>query len=197
MNSQRETLQNSEKMAQQAIAKDPTFVDAYAFLSHAYALEATNFQENGAHDLALAEQTARKAIALNPNLFEANLALGAVYTEQGKDEDAIRLLRLAVSLAPNSPVAWKYLGYAYHYAGLTDLAEAAFRRGRDLDPTPAQAYWMHGRMLLYQGKAPRGGGGSAPRPGALSGAVQAAHDAFRTQTLLYLSFHKLCCGRCL
>jgi tetratricopeptide (TPR) repeat protein len=56
-------------------------------------------------------------------------------------------------LAPNSPVAWKYLGYACHYAGLTDQAEAAFRRGRDLDPTPAQAYWMHGRMLLYQGKA--------------------------------------------
>jgi eukaryotic-like serine/threonine-protein kinase len=153
MNSRRETLQNSEKMAQEAIAKDPTFVDAYAFLSHTYALEATNFQENGVHNLALAEQTARKAIALNPNLFEANLALGAVYTEQGKDEDAIRLLRQAVSLAPNSPVAWKYLGYAYHYAGLTDLAEAAFRRGRDLDPTPAQAYWMHGRMLLYQGKA--------------------------------------------
>jgi tetratricopeptide (TPR) repeat protein len=123
------------------------------FLSHAYALEATNFQENAAHNLALAEQTARKAIALNPNLFEANLALGAVYTEQGKDEDAIRLLRQAVGLAPNSPVAWKYLGYAYHYAGLTDLAEAGFHRGRDLDPTPAQAYWMHGRMLLYQGKA--------------------------------------------
>ena len=41
----------------------------------------------------------------------------------------------------------------YHYAGLTDLAEAAFRRGRDLDPVLPQAYWMHGRMLLYQGKA--------------------------------------------
>jgi Tfp pilus assembly protein PilF len=153
MNSQRETLQNAEKMALRAIEKDPNFVDAYAFLSHTYALEATNFQDNGAHNLALAEQAASHAIALNPNLFEANLALGSVYIEQGKDEDAIRLLRQAVILAPNSPVAWKYLGYACHYAGLTDQAEAAFRRGRDLDPTPAQAYWMHGRMLLYQGKA--------------------------------------------
>jgi eukaryotic-like serine/threonine-protein kinase len=153
MNSQRETLHNAEKMARQAIEKDPTFVDAYAFLAHVYALEATNFQENGSRNLALAEQNARKAVDLNPNLFEANLALGAVYTEQGKDADAITLLRHAVTLAPNSPVAWKYLGYASHYAGLTDSAEAAFRRGRDLDPTPAQAYWMHGRMLLYQGKA--------------------------------------------
>jgi serine/threonine-protein kinase len=36
---------------------------------------------------------------------------------------------------------------------LIDLAEDEFRRDRDLDPTPAQPYWMHGRMLLYQGKA--------------------------------------------
>lgn len=49
-------------------------------------------------------------------------------------------------------MAWKQLGYMYHYAGLTDLAEAAFRRVRDLDPSPPQPYWMHGRMLLYQGR---------------------------------------------
>ena len=153
MNSQRETLHNAEKMARQAIEKDPSFVDAYSFLSHSYALEATNYQENGAQNLVLAAQNARKAMALNPNSYEANLAMGSVYTEQGKIEDAVRLLHQAVVLAPNSPLAWKYFGYACHYAGLTDQAEAAFRRGRDLDPTPAQAYWMHGRMLLYQGKA--------------------------------------------
>ena len=153
MNSQQESLHNAEQMAREAINKDPSFVDAYAFLAHTYALEATNFQENGARNLSLAEQAARKAVSLNPNSFEPNLALGAVYSEQGKEEEAITLLRQSVALAPNSPVAWKYLGYCYHYAGLTDLAEAAFRRGRDLDPTPAQAYWMHGRMLLYQGKA--------------------------------------------
>jgi serine/threonine-protein kinase len=81
------------------------------------------------------------------------MALGAVYGEQGKNADSLRILREAVTLAPNSALAWKHLGYIYHYSGLIDLAEAAFRRGRDLDPTVPQAYWMHGRMLLYQGKA--------------------------------------------
>jgi eukaryotic-like serine/threonine-protein kinase len=152
MNSQRETLQSSEKKARQAIDKDPNFEEAYAFLAHAYTLEATNFQESGARNLALAEQYARKAVALNPNTFDANLALGSVYAEQGKNADSIPLLRQAVRLAPNSDVAWKYLGYSYHYAGLIDLAEASFRKGRDLNPIPPQAYWMHGRMLLYQGK---------------------------------------------
>jgi len=56
-------------------------------------------------------------------------------------------------LGPNSTLAWNQLAYSYHYAGLIDLAEAAFRRSRDLNPTPAQIAWMHGRMLLYQGKA--------------------------------------------
>ena len=152
-NSRLQSLQSALSLARRATEKDPAFVDAYAFLGHAYALEATNYREHGAQNLAMAEQMANKAVALNPSSFEGRFALGAVYSEQGKDADAVRLLREAVVLAPNSPLAWKYLGYAAHYAGLTDLAEFGFRRGRDLDPTPAQAYWMHGRMLLYQGKA--------------------------------------------
>jgi tetratricopeptide (TPR) repeat protein len=101
----------------------------------------------------LAEKAARKALVLNPRSLEANMVLGGIFGEQGKTADSIRILREAVALAPNSALAWKHLGYIYHYAGLIDLAEAAFRRDRDLDPTPPQPYWMHGRMLLYQGKA--------------------------------------------
>jgi eukaryotic-like serine/threonine-protein kinase len=101
----------------------------------------------------LAEQAARKALTLNPHSFEANMALGGIFGEQGKIEDSLRILRETVTLAPNSPIAWRHLGYISHYAGLIDSAEAAFRRDRDLDPTPPQPYWMHGRMLLYQGKA--------------------------------------------
>jgi eukaryotic-like serine/threonine-protein kinase len=153
INSQLQTLRSAQQMAQRAIEKDPAFVDAYSLLAQSYSLEATNFQENGARNLALAEQAARKAVALNPHSFEANLALGSVYAEQGKNADSLRMLREAVTLGQNSSLAWKQLGYSYHYAGLLDLAEAAFRRGRDLDPTPPQAYWMHGRMLLYLGKA--------------------------------------------
>ena len=152
VNSQLETLQNSEKLAQRAIDKDPAYVDAYAVLAQSTLLEAVNFEENVSRNLALAEHAARKAIALDPRSFEANLALGGVYTEQGKNADSITILRHTIALAPNSSIAWRYIGYVYHYAGLTDLAEAAWRRGRDLDPTPAQVYWMHGRMLLYQGK---------------------------------------------
>jgi serine/threonine-protein kinase len=153
VNSQLETLRSAQQMARKAIEKDPKFVDAYSLLAQSYSLEATNYQQNGSQNLALAEQTASKAVALNPQSFEANLALGAVYTEEGKLGDALPKLRQAVALGPNSTLAWNQLAYSYHYAGLIDLAEAAFRRSRDLNPTPAQIAWMHGRMLLYQGKA--------------------------------------------
>jgi eukaryotic-like serine/threonine-protein kinase len=148
-----EQLKQAKRMAQLAIDRDATFGDAYSLLAQAYSYEAANFQENGASNLALGEQFARKAVSLNPRSSEANLALGQIYTEQGKTADAVPILREAVTLAPNSLSAWEFLGYAYHYAGLIDLAEAAFRHSRDLNPAPPRIYWMHGRMLLYQGKA--------------------------------------------
>jgi len=153
INSRRQSLRSAQQMAQRAIEKDPTFVDAYSSLAEAYSLEAMNFQENGARNLQSAEQSARKAVALNSHSFEANMALGGIYGEQGKNADALRILREAVTLAPNSALAWNHLAYIYHYAGLIDSAEAGFRRSRDLNPTPPQVYWMHGRMLLYQGRA--------------------------------------------
>src|SRR5579884_3226431 len=152
INSKRESLQRSEQMAKRALDADPNFVDAFAILAQAYSMEATNFEEGGPQNLRLAEQAARRGLALDPRSYEANLALGVVYGEQGKIADSLRLLRDAARAAPNSAAAWKHLGYTYHYAGLTDQAEAAFRRGRDLDPSLPQPYWMHGRMLLYQGK---------------------------------------------
>jgi TolB-like protein len=153
VNSQRESLRNCQQKCLRAVERDPNFVDAYALLAQAYSLEATNFQANGARNLELGEKAARKAMALNSRSAEANLALGVVLGEEGKNADSLSILREASLLAPNSALVWKHLGYVYHYAGLTDLAEAAFRRGRDLDPVLPQAYWMHGRMLLYQGKA--------------------------------------------
>ena len=143
---------NAARMAQLAIDKDSTFVDAYALLAQAYNIQAINFQENSTRNLAKAEEAAYKAFTLNPKSFEAILALGTVYAEKGQNTDAVRLLREAVTIGPNSVAAWGTLGYVYHYMGLSDLGEAAWRRDRDLNPGPAQPYWMHGRMLLYQGK---------------------------------------------
>jgi tetratricopeptide (TPR) repeat protein len=116
-------------------------------------MEGANFTENAAQNLKLAEAAAKQALAMNPQSHEATLALGQVYTEQGKSGHAIDQLRRALALAPNSDRVLDILGYAYHYAGLNDLAEQAYRRSLALNPTTARIYWMHARMLLYLGRA--------------------------------------------
>jgi eukaryotic-like serine/threonine-protein kinase len=153
INPQLQTLHRAQQMAQRATQKDPAFVDAYSVLTQVYVVEATGFRENAARNLALADQAARKAVALNPDSFDANLALGLVYGEQGKIAESLQILREAVTVAPNSALGWRALGWPCHYAGLIDQAEAAFRRSRDLDPVPPMTYYLHARMLLYQGKA--------------------------------------------
>jgi serine/threonine protein kinase/tetratricopeptide (TPR) repeat protein len=153
LNSRAESLQEGRRLIQQAVAKDPSFADAYALLSRLYLLEAANFTENGERNLIASEQAARKAVSLQPSSFEANLALGAILNERGKNTEALTTLRQVVAMAPNSVDALDHLGYAYHYAGLIDLAEEAYRRCRDMNPSTPRIYWMHGRMLLYQGKA--------------------------------------------
>ena len=147
-----ESLRNGERLAKQAIAIDPSYADAYVILAQLYAWEAANFAENAPSTLSAAEDAARKGLSLDSTSNGANAVLGGVLVEQGKNAEAIRRLRQAVSLAPNDAQAVDYLGYGYHYAGLDDLAEEALRHSRDLNPSPPRIYWMYGRMLLYDGK---------------------------------------------
>jgi len=147
-----ESLRAGQQLAKKAIALDSSYADAYVILAQLYAWEAANFAENAPRTLSEAEEAARKALSLDATSTGANAVLGGVLVEQGKNAEAIRRLRQAVSIAPNDVQAWDYLGYGYHYAGLDDLAEEALRHSRDLNPSPPRIYWMHGRMLLYQGR---------------------------------------------
>ncbi len=149
---QLESLRRGQDALQRAVKADPSFADAQALLAMLYLLECANFRENAAANLLQGEQTARRALDLNPNSTEGLLALGFALAQGGRNEEAIRRLRQAVVQAPNSEFAWDLLGYVYHYAGLDELAERAYRRSLELDPTTPRIYWMHSRMLLYLGK---------------------------------------------
>jgi serine/threonine-protein kinase len=152
LNSRVDPLHEGQRLAREAIAKDPSYADAYTLLSQLHFMEGVNFADNAERNLLASEQAARKAVSLAPSSLDANVALGGILGERGKIAEAIRTMRQAVVLAPNSVLTWDHLGYHYHYAGLDDQAEEAFRHSRDLDPSRPRIYWMHGRMLLYQGK---------------------------------------------
>ncbi len=153
MHTQIESLHLAQNVLQHAIKIDPSFADAYALLAYVYIMEAANVQQNGPENLAKSEKFARRAVALQPDSLEGLVALGLFLTESGRNQEAIEILQRAVTLAPNSSLAWDTLGYVYHYAGLDVSAEKAYLRSMELDPTTTRSHWMHARMLLSLGRA--------------------------------------------
>jgi tetratricopeptide (TPR) repeat protein len=118
-----------------------------------YSLQAANFVENAAANLKIGEDAAQNALRLNPQSSEGLVSLGGIYSEEGREREAIQTMRRAVVAAPNNENAWQMMGYSLYYAGLNDGAEQAYRRILELNPTLLQPHWMHARTVLYQGRA--------------------------------------------
>lgn len=152
MRTDSESLHKAIDDLRRAIAIDPNFADAYALLGQLYLYESANIGPGGAENLRLGEAAARHALALKPDLLDGLTALGTILTESGRNQEAIETLLKAQAIAPNADIVWDSIGYAYHYAGLDEAAEKAYRRAVELDPTTTRIHWMHARMLLYVGR---------------------------------------------
>ncbi len=148
-----DSVDNGERLLLHAISLDKNFADAYALLAEFYSLQAANFTLDAEANLKRGETAAQNALRINPQLAEGLIALGGVYAEEGREQEAIRTMKAAVALAPNDETSWQMMGYSCYYAGLNDLSEQAYRRLIELNPTILQPHWMHARMLLYSGKA--------------------------------------------
>jgi tetratricopeptide (TPR) repeat protein len=153
VHSQLESMEKGQRLLLHAISLDKNFADAYALLAELYVYQSANFVEHAGENLKRAEVAAQNALRLNPQSLEGLIALGTTYAEGGREQEAIRTLKKAVALAPNSETAWQSLGYSEYYAGLNELAEQSYRRVIDLNPVHLEPRWMHARMLLYSGKA--------------------------------------------
>jgi serine/threonine protein kinase/tetratricopeptide (TPR) repeat protein len=124
---------------------------AAALLAKAQRLHPDNFWLNHdlAHCLALVggsrlEEALRyytAAQALRPRSPEVLVNFGSALQKKGAVDDAIALCRNAISLQPNHPAAYRYLGTAYRSLGsalgakgLWDEAEATYREALRLWP---------------------------------------------------------------
>jgi len=150
--SQLNSLQNGQRLMLHATSLDGNFAEAYALLAEFYVFEAANFSENAPENLKKAEAAALNAARIKPQLTEGMIALAHVYSEEGKEREAIQAAKKAVDLAPNNEIAWQVLAYSYYYAGLGELAEQGYRRVVEINPMPPQEHWMHARMLMYLGR---------------------------------------------
>jgi tetratricopeptide (TPR) repeat protein len=92
---------------------------------------------------ARAEKALRRAIELDPGLFEARVNLGGVYFSRWDFPQSVEVLREAVALEPDAVEGHYNLGLAHLYLGNAQDVVDCFRRVIEIDPEhPGGHYYM-------------------------------------------------------
>ena len=148
---QRESLESARKDFEQALQLDPNYAPAIAGLAWVEGQVYRNLEANPAH-LQRAEEYARRALALDPDLAEAHVAMGTVYSDKYDYDAAAREYRKATELDPDNGYASDQLSWALGYQQPPDAvgAEAAARKAIRLQTSLYPAYYHLGRALLLQ-----------------------------------------------
>jgi TolB-like protein len=146
-------------LLQRAVALDPSFAVAQAWLARAYTLRVAQFDPLDSAALEGAFLATEKAFQLNPDLAEAhfaraNLLWGA--TKQFAHERAIQEDRRAVELSPNLDAAHHHLALVYTHIGLLERAVEELRKTLAIDPGDWMAQERIAETELLQGRYEEG-----------------------------------------
>jgi TolB-like protein/Flp pilus assembly protein TadD len=119
---------------ERAIALDPQYGEAYAWLGWTYWIDWTwqwN-QDSETQDRALA--LAQRAIALDDALSQAHLLLGSVYLRQKRYDQAMAKVQRAIALDPNDPEGYSTLADILNWVGRPEEAIALMEKAMHLNP---------------------------------------------------------------
>jgi serine/threonine protein kinase/tetratricopeptide (TPR) repeat protein len=146
-----ERFEAARKNFEEALKFDPNYALALAGLSHVESLYYRDLDSNPVH-LQRAEEYARRAIAIDPNLAEAHVALGQTYGLRYNYAASVAELREATRLEPDNYLAWDLLSWALGYEQPPDAAETekAAREAIRLQPTSAAGQYHLARALIFQ-----------------------------------------------
>ena len=121
------------KLLQKAIEMEPDYAPAWAGLGRSHSANAS-FEFGGRDAYREAQAAYEKALSLQPRQIEAEVYMANLFTDTGRVERAVPLLRRALETNPShAEVHWE-LGYAYRFAGMLKESEAECERARQLDP---------------------------------------------------------------
>ncbi len=121
------------KMLERSASIEPNYAPTWAHLGRAYTTNAS-LQFGGREQYQKAQAAYERAITLNPALVEPRVYMANLLTDTGRVEQAVPLLRGALSASPNNAEAHWELGYAYRFGGMLPESLAECERARRLDP---------------------------------------------------------------
>jgi len=120
-------------MLEKSAAIEPNYAPAWAHLGRAYTTNAS-LQFGGREDYGKAQAAYEKAIALNPALAEPRIYMANLFTDTGRVEQAVPLLRSVLKDSPNNAEAHWELGYAYRFGGMLKESLAECEKARQNNP---------------------------------------------------------------
>jgi adenylate cyclase len=134
----------ARQKAEEAIALDPKYSDAYSLLGKTHILDAWfNWSESPKESMGNAFKLAKKALALDEDNSLAHRILSNMYLLERQHDKAIAEGQRAVSLAPNAPDELFQLGVILRFSGKAKEAVSMFERAIRLNPMPPASYLYH------------------------------------------------------
>lgn len=106
----------------------------------------------GAASFAWAQGVQDKVKAANERAAQDYLKHGLMLAAEGRDEDAAKSFRRAISMKPDWAEAYSLLGSALGRAGSLREAEEALRKAITLKPDYAEGWYYLGQFLKERGK---------------------------------------------
>ena len=144
-----EAMQRAIDSFQRATVADPTYALAWANLAMAYGTSPINSDIDPRRVSAAARESAVRAVAANPDVAEAQHALGHVNWAFWWDWRAAEAaFRRAIQLDPSYSLVHLILGHLLSQTGRHAEAERFMRRGRELDPLNPLSYGLSSQVAF-------------------------------------------------
>ncbi len=130
-----ESSKNATVLFSAALALDPNYALAKAGLARTLCWRASNmWSKNPDEDIAMAYKLSEQALKLAHNDPLVLFGVGACYGATGRPDEAIRLLKKAVTLQPNFAMALGVLGYSYAFNEQPELGLPYSEKALQLAP---------------------------------------------------------------
>jgi adenylate cyclase len=137
-------------MAEETIALDPKYADAYALLGATHQSDVFLGTSRPRDSIAKAIELTQKALAMNDSLADARGRLGVLYSWSGRYDEGIAEAERCVELNPNSGRANFFLALVLRYAGKSKEAIPVMRRALRLEPIAPDLYIQNLALVYFQ-----------------------------------------------
>ena len=146
----RESIALARRLAEEAIALDPKYAEAYALLGTTQYLEVFLGTSRPKDSIAKATEFIQKALAMNGSLADAHSMLGVLYSWSGRYDEGIAEAERGVELDPNSGQAYYNLTVVLRWAGKSKEAIPVIRKALRLEPIPPDNYVQQLALVHFQ-----------------------------------------------